>query len=238
MTLCQTLRKTAHSGVNVASRSLMRYSTERMFPNFSVYGSDSVFQVSPNAPQYTSSGTYLKTKRMGAIMLSWAKATNSGYNYQNKTFFSLSPSEVGLVLELLDSRIPELSLTHSPNMNAPEEDKNTKTLHIARTVGSDGNSLIMVKVNHDGESVSMLNVGETRVLRELLTYSLPRLLGFHSVLEGPLNIDGGSGSEYLRESGNSYSSGSAVKDNLQYHLKLLECAREFSSRLLSQPLRL
>ena len=38
--------------------------TERVFPNFSVYGIDSVFQVSPNAPQYTDGGTYLKTKRM------------------------------------------------------------------------------------------------------------------------------------------------------------------------------
>ncbi|KAE8995288.1 hypothetical protein PR002_g19659 [Phytophthora rubi] len=27
-------------------------------------------------------------------MLSWAKSTNSGYNYQNKTFFSLSQTEV------------------------------------------------------------------------------------------------------------------------------------------------
>ncbi|KAE9158780.1 hypothetical protein PF005_g32307 [Phytophthora fragariae] len=57
-------------------------------------------------------------------MLSWAKSTNSGYNYQNKTvsccfngvcrlkrlclttfctqFFSLSQTEVVLVLELLD----------------------------------------------------------------------------------------------------------------------------------------
>ena len=42
----------------------LHLATERVFPNFSVYGSDSVFQVSPNAPQYTDSGSYLKTKRM------------------------------------------------------------------------------------------------------------------------------------------------------------------------------
>lgn len=130
-------------------------------------------------------------------MLSWAKATNSGYNYQNKTvslycscchsvellwltvltswlllqFFSLSPSEVGLVLELLDSRIPELSLTHSPNMNASEEDKNTKSLHITRASGSDGNPLVKIKVNHESESVATLNVGEARVFRVREHYS-------------------------------------------------------------------
>lgn len=63
--------------------------------------------MSPSAPQYTSAGTYLKTKRavrswmerasplwilngrfvggQGAIMLSWAKATNNGYDYSKKT---------------------------------------------------------------------------------------------------------------------------------------------------------
>ncbi|KAG3114429.1 hypothetical protein PI124_g6387 [Phytophthora idaei] len=204
----QTLRKTASHGLHMAPRSTALYSTERVFPNFSVYGSDSAFQVAPSAPQYTNTGSYLKTKRVGAIMLSWAKATNSGYNYQNKTFFSLSPSEVGLVLELLDSRIPELSLTHSPNMNASEEDKNTKSLHIARTSGSDGNPSILIKVNHEGESVATLNVGEARVFKELLTYSLPRLLGYHSVLEGPLNVEGGTGGGFSQGGGNSYSSGS------------------------------
>ena len=86
----QTLWKTANHGLRMASRSSVLYcmycqciqrrhtfffasnvvfcrlhlATERVFPNFSVYGSDSVFQVSPNAPQYTDSGSYLKTKRM------------------------------------------------------------------------------------------------------------------------------------------------------------------------------
>ncbi|KUF66370.1 hypothetical protein AM587_10010618 [Phytophthora nicotianae] len=186
MLLLQTLRKTASHGLRMAPRSSALYSTERVFPNFSVYGSDSAFQVAPSAPQYTSGGSYLKTKRV---------------------FFSLSPSEVGLVLELLDSRIPELSLTHSPNMNASEGDKNTKSLHISRSSGSDGNPLILIKVNHEGESVATLNVGEARVFKELLTYSLPRLLGYHSVLEGPLNVEGGTNGGFSQGGGNSYASG-------------------------------
>jgi hypothetical protein len=80
-------------------------------------------------------------------------------------FFSLSPSEVGLVLELLDARMPELSFTHSPNMNAAEEDKNTKSLHVSRAAGPDGNPVVLIKVNHEGESVASLNVGEARVFR-------------------------------------------------------------------------
>ncbi|CAI5724216.1 unnamed protein product [Hyaloperonospora brassicae] len=208
MMLMQTARKTIGRGRCVALSSAL-YSTERVFPNFSVYGSDSVFQVAPNAPQYTEGGSYLKAKRMGAIMLSWAKATTSGYNYQNKTFFSLSPSEVGLVLELLDSRIPELSLTHSPNMNAPEDEKKTKSLHIARVAGVDGASVIQIKVEHETESLATLNVGEARVFQELLTYSLPRLFGFHTVLEGPLNVEGASGSGFSQKNSSSYSSGTA-----------------------------
>ncbi|KAG7400611.1 hypothetical protein PHYBOEH_004878 [Phytophthora boehmeriae] len=206
MALLQTLRKSAARGL---TRGSMLYSSERVFPNFSIYGSDSAFQVAPTTPQYTNGGSYLKTKRVGAIMLSWAKATNSGYNYSNKTFFSLSPSEVGLVLELLDARIPELSLRHSPNMNSPDEDKNTKSLHISRALGADGNPVVMIKVTHEDESVATLNVGEARVFKELLTYSLPRLLGFHSVLEGPLNIEGGNGGGFSQGNGNSNSYGSS-----------------------------
>ncbi|RLN94049.1 hypothetical protein BBJ28_00026831 [Nothophytophthora sp. Chile5] len=154
--------------------------TERVFPQFSIYGIDSAFQASPSAPQYVSTGSYLKTKRVVG-------------------FFSLSPSEVGLVLELLDSRIPELSFTHSPNMNAAGDDKNAKSLFISRETGPEGNPMLLLRVSHESESVATLDVGETRVFRvssvgagftlkrgELLTYSLPRLLGFHSVLEGSL----------------------------------------------------
>ncbi|KAE8992300.1 hypothetical protein PR002_g20590 [Phytophthora rubi] len=65
---------------------------------------------------------------------------------------------------------PELSFTHSPNMNASEEDKNSKALHITRASGSDGNPVVLIKVNHEGESVATLNVGEARLFRELLTY--------------------------------------------------------------------
>ncbi|KAF4325127.1 hypothetical protein BBO99_00000556 [Phytophthora kernoviae] len=205
MALLQTLRKTAARGL---TRGSMLYSSERVFPNFSIYGSDSAFQVAPTTPQYTNNGSYLKTKRVGSIMLSWAKATNSGYNYSNKTFFSLSPSEVGLVLEFLDARIPELSFRHSPNMNAPDEDKNTKSLYISRAPGADGNPVVMIKATHEDESVATLNVGEARVFKELLTYSLPHLLGFHSVLEGPLNVEGGNGGGFSQGSGNSNSYGS------------------------------
>ena len=69
------------------------------------------------------------------------------------------------MLELLDSRIPELSLTHSPNMSAPGDEKKTKSLHIARVAGVDNTSVIQMKVEHETESLATLNVGEARVFR-------------------------------------------------------------------------
>ncbi|TYZ67022.1 hypothetical protein PybrP1_011692 [[Pythium] brassicae (nom. inval.)] len=156
-----------------ASRSAAAFSTGggRVFPNFTAYGSDSAFQVSPNMPIYTTaqSGNYLKTKRAGSIMLSWAKATNSGYNYQNKAFFSLSGSEVGLLLELLDARMSELSLTHSPNVNAGEEDKAKRVLSIARTSGADGLPAIVFKFAGEFQAGAAINAGEARALRGPLT---------------------------------------------------------------------
>ncbi|KAF1330406.1 Whirly isoform 1, partial [Globisporangium splendens] len=159
-------------------------------------------QVSPNPPQYSQApnGTYLKTKRAGSMMLSWAKANNSGYNYQNKAFFSLSPSEIGLLLELLDARTSEISLAHSPNMNAGEDDKTKRVLHISRTSGADGMPAVVFKFSGEIQAAAALNAGEARTLRELLVYSLPRLFGFHSVLEGPLNIEGVSPSGFSSSS--------------------------------------
>jgi hypothetical protein len=122
------------------------------------------------------------------MMLSWAKANNSGYNYQNKAFFSLSPSEIGLLLELLDAKTAEISLAHSPNMNAGEDDKTKRVLHISRTSGVDGMPAVVFKFSGEIQAAAALNAGEARTLRELLVYSLPRLFGFHSVLEGPLYV--------------------------------------------------
>ncbi|KAI9912529.1 hypothetical protein PsorP6_005834 [Peronosclerospora sorghi] len=196
---CYRLR--GHRFFHQRSCSTIRnVATERVFPNFSVYSSGSAFQVTPNAPQYTRGGNYLKNKRVGAILLSWAKASNTGYNYQNKTYFSLSPSEVGLVLELLDMRIPELSLKHSPHINASEEEKNTKSLHITRVVGSDGNPLVQIKVSYEEECVTTLSVGEARVFRvrvfqmfliffyhyEIIFYFLLRFTGTAGLLTSPL----------------------------------------------------
>lgn len=118
-------------------------------------------------------------------MLSWAKATSSGYNYSKKTvsmwpfhsggssisadththqFFSLSPSEVGLVLELLDAKVADLSLSHSANMNASDE-SNTKVLQVTRASDPDGNPLVLLKIAGDMQAVASLNAGEQRALR-------------------------------------------------------------------------
>ncbi|DAZ95595.1 TPA: hypothetical protein N0F65_006081 [Lagenidium giganteum] len=156
--------------------------------------------VSPNAPQYTPSGNYLKTKRAGSIMLSWAKATNNGFDYSKKSFFALSPSEVGLTLEVLDSKLPEVTMTHSPNMNADDQTK--KVLKIVNSQTSDGHPMLLFKYTGETQVAASLNAGEARALRELLVYSLPRLYGFHSVLEGPLNVDdGGSGNSFGNSTG-------------------------------------
>lgn len=129
------------------------------------------------------------------MMLSWAKATNSGYNYQNKAvraldeeregnivflhaltpyecvslsfsqFFSLSPSEIGLLLELLDARMSELSLTHSPNMNAGDDDKAKRVLSVVRSAGADGLPNVVFKFAGEIQAGAALNAGEARALR-------------------------------------------------------------------------
>ncbi|GLE04926.1 hypothetical protein PINS_up013907 [Pythium insidiosum] len=205
MTTMMAMRRVLST--SVGSKALTHtaaFSTKRTFPSFVKYGAQSAFQVQPIPPTYATvpGRDYLKTKRLGSMMLSWAAAGENGksYSYNDKVFFSLSPTEVGLVLEVLDGKLGEVTINHSPNMNAKgaSTDKSRRSyLDVKSVVGPDQHPKTEFKVNTTNSSdlnveerVS-LNMGETRVLRELLTYSLPRLYGFHNSLEGPLVIEGG-----------------------------------------------
>jgi hypothetical protein len=79
-------------------------------------------------------------------------------------FFSLSPSEIGLVLELLDAKVSELSISHSTNMNANDDPKK-KELHVSRVADQDGNPMVLLKVAGEAPAVASLNTGEARVFR-------------------------------------------------------------------------
>ncbi|KAF0685770.1 Aste57867_22378 [Aphanomyces stellatus] len=181
----------------------VRGPSARVFPQFSVYGSDALFQLSPIAPVYTNAGKYLKQKRGGAIMLSWCKATSSGYNYQEKHFFSLTPAEIGALLNTLDTvGAKKLTLVHSPNANAPQPtDAATKSFIVE--FQAEQQKTVFEFSSDEARAAVALSLGELRVVKELLQYSVPRLLGFHSVLEGDITIDnegapvgGGGGNSY------------------------------------------
>ncbi|KAJ0408961.1 hypothetical protein P43SY_002840 [Pythium insidiosum] len=211
-----SMRRVFASGV--ASTSLAQtaaFSSKRTFPSFVKYGAQSAFQVQPVPPTYATvpGRDYLKTKRLGSMMLSWAAASESGksYAYSDKVFFSLSPTEVGLVLEVLDGKLGEVTINHSPNMNAkgPSTEKSRRSyLDVKSVVGPDQHPKTEFKISTTNSSdVNVeervaLNMGETRVLRELLTYSLPRLYGFQNALEGPFVIEGGDDS-WGNNNGNS-----------------------------------
>ncbi|TMW58608.1 hypothetical protein Poli38472_010167 [Pythium oligandrum] len=177
---------------------------KRTYPSFTKYGTESAFQAQPVAPVYASvpGREYLKTKRSGSVMLSWAHAAENSksksYSYNDKVFFSLSPTEVGLVLEVLDAKLAEVTLTHSPNMNSKDaaEKARRSLLDIKRVTGPDGHpnteiNVVTTNSSHaEVEEKVSLNAGETRVLKELLIYSLPRLYGFNLALEGSPIVEG------------------------------------------------
>lgn len=83
----------------------------------------------------------------------------------NDQFFSLSPSEIGLVLELLDAKVSELSISHSANMNADDDQKKKKELHVSRVADQEGNPMVLLKVAGEAQAIASLNTGEARVLR-------------------------------------------------------------------------
>ncbi|CCI44426.1 unnamed protein product [Albugo candida] len=179
----------------------LRQFSNKIYPSFTVYEPEAVFQVSPIQPEYVQQSNYLKTKRVGSLLLSWAKQRDGSYDYTKKLYFALTPSEIGLVLEVLDSKIGEITITHTPNRNDQTVQTTERILRVFSPQSSNSStSRTKFELAGDFDATTTLSTGETRVLKELLTYCLPRLYGFHSVLEGPLNI--GTSSPQSNQSGN------------------------------------
>ncbi|KAE9275436.1 hypothetical protein PR003_g29335, partial [Phytophthora rubi] len=88
-------------------------------------------------------------------MLSWAKSTNSGYNYQNKTV-SCCFNGVSVVH----------ALAQHERVGGGQELQGTARYARVRLGRK---PVVLIKVKHEGESVATLNVGEARVFRELVT---------------------------------------------------------------------
>ncbi|EQC36020.1 hypothetical protein SDRG_06758 [Saprolegnia diclina VS20] len=164
-----------------------RGAAPRVFPQFSSYGSDALFQVAPLAAVYTHTGKYLKLKRGGSLMLSWCKATQQGYNYQDKLLFSVSPREIGAILNTLDSK-QKITLVHSPNMNDPQANEGLRK-SFSIEYQPEHHKTVFAFSSDQARTAVALDAGETRVLKELLQYSVPYLYGFHAVLEAEPTIE-------------------------------------------------
>ncbi|KAH9158180.1 hypothetical protein AeRB84_000013 [Aphanomyces euteiches] len=187
--------------------ALRAFSTRhgRVFPQFSVYGSDALFQLSPIAPVYSDTGKYLKLKRGGSLMLTWCKSSPSGYDYQGKHFFGLTPAEIGSLLNTLDMNVKKFSLVRSPNMNAPQaSDAATKTFAVE--FQPEHHKTVFEYTSGDVRAAVALTSGEVRVFKELLQYSLPYLCGFHSVLDGELSIETENGAPSASSASRNYKS--------------------------------
>ncbi|OQR98669.1 hypothetical protein ACHHYP_08234 [Achlya hypogyna] len=167
--------------------STARGASPRVFPQFSSYGSDALFQVAPLAAVYTHTGKYLKLKRGGSLMLSWCKSTQQGYNYQDKLLFSVSPREIGAILNALDTK-QKCTLVHSPSMNDPQANDGLKKSFVVEYQPEHHKTIFSYSSDQVRTAVA-LDAGETRVLKELLQYSLPYLYGFHSILEAEPTIE-------------------------------------------------
>lgn len=59
----------------------------------------------------------------------------------------------------------DISLTHSPNMNAGEDDKTKRVLSVSRTSGADGLPAVVFKFAGEIQAAAALNAGEARTLK-------------------------------------------------------------------------
>jgi hypothetical protein len=146
----------------------------------------------------TLTGTGLRIKSPGTLLLSFANARGTReYDWDNKELFSLSPTECGEIVAAIEhSR--EYSAFHDPNMLGPDQGQVTKTLQMNPSSDGKGGMFLSLRVTKSGGggggggSISLsLSPGELYTIKTLMTFSIPRLLGFDELFgEAPRILTG------------------------------------------------
>jgi hypothetical protein len=84
----------------------------RGFPQYTIFGPDSALSIRGAMPQFRRAGSDgVSVERRGKLILEWIPRNNTGagFAWNDKTIFSLSVEEVGLLVSQLPNNSVELS---------------------------------------------------------------------------------------------------------------------------------
>ncbi|GAB4819044.1 hypothetical protein N2152v2_006090 [Parachlorella kessleri] len=168
-------------------------SAPKLFTDFTVYKGKGAVSLKVIKPTWVKSGTgsSISVGREGTVLLEFANSQGEkNYDWENKGTFALSALECAEVLEALESG-RDRSFYHDPSKGSNDEGQVSKSFKLspARDQGFFLN--LGVKDNVAGRNASYgtaLSAAEARVMRRLMDFAIPRLLGFDEMFAGVPDI--------------------------------------------------
>ena len=107
----------------------------RGFPQYTIFGPDSALSIRGSMPQFRRAGNDgVSVERRGKLILEWIPRNNTGagFAWNDKTIFSMSAEEVGLLLHQLPNHSVELS--HPTYNNTSDGEDNTPVTQLGGDV--------------------------------------------------------------------------------------------------------
>jgi hypothetical protein len=177
-----------------AVRSILFHSILFYFAaDFTVYKGRGAMTIKLIKPTWerVPTGSGLKVARDGTLLLEFAASRGEReYDWDSKETFALNAVECGEVIEAVDGSA-EKQFFHDPNKMASGEGSITKTLRIAPA--RDSGFFFSLSVNNkiSGNNTrldTVISPAEARVIRSVIDFAIPRLLGFDEMFAGAPEI--------------------------------------------------
>ncbi|KAL6779537.1 hypothetical protein ACKKBG_A12675 [Auxenochlorella protothecoides x Auxenochlorella symbiontica] len=171
-----------------------------IFTNYTVYKSKAAFSVKVIKPTWgrTGTGSGITVTRDGTLLFEFANARGErDYDWEKKENFALSAVECAGILESVEAG-KEASFFHDPNKMSANEGQIVKTLRLSP--GQNNSYFMSLSVKNQGQQARFdlpLSSAELRVVRSIIDFMIPYMLGFNELVLGPPDIqDGSSGGQF------------------------------------------
>ena len=166
----------------------------RVYGRYTIFKGKAALDIGPIAPTFKAAGVdAAAVDRPGVLLLGFTPSEGErSYAWGNKQLFSLSAVECG---ELLSKVTPALganskvSFYHDPAMGQAAEGQNSKRLEVSTQAGDDGDHVFFFSLStsqSDQRLTVPVTMAEFAVVRVLLQYAIPHMLGWDVMLNPSL----------------------------------------------------
>lgn len=183
--------------------------SSKTFVSYNVYKGKAALCIKPVSPTFTAmAGGNRVLSRDGGLLIEAAPLTGTReYDWSKKSAFLLDPSELGQILHFHESKGNELNFLHDTFMGDPEKAGQVQKRFKITTTPDGKGFFFNLQVNSKLESIknSALSVPvsypEFYVIKNLIEFILPRVLGFDQMTSNNVILSSTSGNGLWEPSG-------------------------------------